>query len=717
MGRLYPNQTNFTAGELSEQLLGRVDVSKYYNGAKALENMIIRPHGGASKTPGSHYVSNTLGDNYARLVRFEFSTEQAYILEFTDQAIRFYKDNGLIVDPPSVTNGTFDTDIAGWHDHSAGGGGVGISWNGTDQRMTIDGGGAGPGNYGATDQQLTVVDGVEYALQFDSFDGDVVARVYTGDNFTGTLLAEQTFTPGVANQLDFTANGTTAYIGFYNEDGTIDVDNISVLNGAYQISTPYLEAELDDLQFAQSADVMWICHPNHQPRKLTRTGHTAWTLTLYNPTAGSFTSTDNYPAAVTFFQQRIVFGGTNNDPSKIWASVSGDYEDMSPGTGADDDAYVYVITSGSGRVPVIQWLAGADDLLIGCAGMVARATGGNYQPITPGNIDVREQTTKGAKNRQPIIMDNNAIYIQRSGRKIRDMGYQLDRDGYLASDVILLSEHVSRGGIDHMAYQDEPYAIMWAVRADGTLLGMTYEKAQDVVGWHRHIAAGTDAEFESVATIPIASGDQLWAVIKRTIDGSTVRHVVYFDSELWREALQDQPTEDEIKAVMPDCFYVDSGLTYDGGTTSTITGLSHLVGEEVAVLADGARHPNVTVQANGSISLQYDASKVHVGLPYTSKIVTLPIGDGGGYGSPAGRKMRWNKVHARLYLSHAGSVNGDALEYMDTDDVLGQPSELVTGVLTVNDTGWNDHGEVTIEQDAPLPFTVLSVGGDLELAE
>ena len=667
MARVAAQLTNFTGGEFSPRLDGRNDLAKYTSACKTLENFVIYPHGSAARRSGTQFVSEVKDSSKStRLIPFEFSTTQTYMLEFGDQYIRFYKDNGQILSGGS----------------------------------------------------------------------------------------------------------------------------------AYEISTPYLEAELFELKYAQSADVMYICHPNHAVRKLSRTGHTSWTLTeveftngpfldhnitttTANPShkdvgqtttvtfssttginggagftsddigrlvhikdghfeitsitsttvvvgtvivglgisstatedfaLGAFSDTTGYPTCVTFFEQRLVFAGTKSQPQTIFFSKSGDYENMDDGyhaTVADDDAIVYTIASN--QVNAIRFMTATRTLIIGTAGGEFTVSGGGTDiAITPTNILIKKQSNHGAANVDAIAAGNATLFLQRAKRKLRELAYNFDVDGYLAPDMTILAEHISEGGITQMAYQQEPNSILWCVRGDGQLIGFTYQRDQQVTAWHRHVFGGSfnsgQAVCESVAVIPTDDSEyQVWVIIKRTIDGSTVRYVEYLNNFDFDE------TDDT------SFNFLDSQLAYDGSATTTITGLDHLEGEEVAVLADGATHPNKTV-SSGSITLDRSSEKVKVGLPYTSLLQTMRLDAGSQDGTSQGRTKRIFDVTIRMYESIGVEVgpdlnNMERIPFRSSANPMDQGVSVFTGDKEVEFRGnYETDGFVYVRQTQPLPLTILSL--------
>jgi hypothetical protein len=659
MARVAAQLSNFTAGELSPRLDGRNDLAKYSAGCATVENMVIYPHGAAARRPGTTFIAEVKTSSAkTRLISFEFSTTQTYILELGNQYMRFYRDNGQILSSGSP----------------------------------------------------------------------------------------------------------------------------------YEISTPYLTAELFDIKFAQSADVMYITHPNHATRKLSRTGHTSWTLTevdftngpyldtntstttitasahtvgtgrTFTASANTFASTDvgrlirfrdghakvtgftdativtveilvdtgsssastdwnlgafsdttGHPSCVSFFEQRLVFAATLSQPQTVFFSKSGDYENMDAnigGTVADDDAIIYTIASN--QVNAIRFMAASRTLIIGTAGGEFTVSGGgDNDAVTPTNILIKKQSNHGAANIDAVAVANATLFVQRAKRKLRELAYNFDVDGYIAPDLTILAEHVTDGGIVEMAYQEEPLAIIWCVRNDGELVALTYQREQEVVAWHRHVFGGAfgsgKAVCESVAVIPTEDSEyELYMIIKRTINGATKRYVEFLN------------TFDFDESDNTSFNFLDSQLSYSGSAATTISGLSHLEGQTVSILADGATHPDKTV-SSGSITLDRSATDVKVGLGYTSLLKTMRIDAGAQNGTSQAKTKRIYEVTARLYESVGVEIgpdlsNMERVPFRTSSDPMDQGIPPFTGDKEVEFRGnYDTDGFMIVRQTQPLPLTILSL--------
>ena len=741
MARVAVQLTNFTGGELSPRLDGRNDLAKYASGCKTLENMIVYPHGSAARRSGTDFVAEV--ENSAektRLVPFEFSTTQTYIMEFGNEYIRFYKDDGAILEANKTITGITQANP----------GVVSITAHGYSNGDTV----VISGVVG-----MTEVNGKRFK----------VANVNTDD-----------FELQDIDGVDIDTTSFTAYASG------------GIANRVYQIATTYLTADLFQIKYAQSADVMYLCHPEYSVKKLSRTGHTSWTITEVdfdngpylddNITAvtlsssqhtvgtgrtltasaatfvstdvgrlvrfrdgygkitaftsstavtwtiikdtgsgsastdwglGAFSDTTGYPSCVTFYEQRLVFAGTEAQPQTLYFSRSGDYENMDEnrgGTIADDDAIIYTIASN--QVNAIRFLSATRTLIVGTVGGEFSVSGGGTDdPVTPTNILIKKQSNHGCANIDAIPVGNVTLFLQRAKRKIRELAYNFDVDGYVAPDMTILAEHISESGVNEMSYQQEPNQIIWGVREDGQLIGLTYQREQQVVAWHRHIFGGAfstgNAVCETIATIPTNDKEyQTWVIVKRTIDGATRRYVEYLNEFDFDE---DDDTSFN---------FLDSQLAYDGSATTTISNLDHLEGQVVSVLADGSAHPDRTV-TNGSITLARSSTKVKVGLPYTSILQTMRIDAGSQNGTSQAKTKRIYNITIRLYESIGVEVgpnlnNMESIPFRSSAQLMNEPIPVFTGDKEVEFRGnYETDGHIFVRQTQPLPLTVLSLYPEL----
>ena len=658
MARAAPALSSFTAGEISPRLEGRINLERYREGLADLTNMVVHPHGGVTRRPGTEFLGEVKNSaNYTRLIPFQFKTSDTYILEFGDQYMRVYR-NGLQVLTGSPKTITAITQAS-----------PGV--------LTSN-------SHGFSNGDEIYIDSVGGMVELNNRNfkvANVSANTFELEDLFGNAIDTTNFTA-------FTSGG--------------DADKI------YQISTPYTPANLPTVNYAQSADVMYLVHPSYEIRTLSRTNHNAWTLataTITGSPTPSLSSSDNYPSVVTFFEQRLVFAASNNNPQTIWFSKSADYLDFTVGTSADD-ALIYTIAAS--QVNAIRFLSATRILMIGTSGGEYVLTTTNDGPITPTTTQIRKYSNYGTANVQPVQVADVTLFLQRGNRKVREFRYvgEVDTAGYQAPDMTILAEHITEGGITQFAYQQEPDSVIWAVRGDGTLLGMTYRRDEQVVAWHKHIIGGEydggQAIVESIATLPNeTTEDELYMVVKRTIDGDTKRYV----EKLNVFEFGDQTT---------DAYFVDSGLEYSGSAVTSLSGLWHLPGEEISVLANGASHPDRTV-ADGEISLAFSATSAAVGYGYTSEMQTLRLEAGSVDGTSQGKPKRIHAITLRLYRTVGlevgpAAADVDRIYFRDSSMSMDQAVPLFTGDKTVEfPGGFEDDDRIYVRQTQPLPMTILAL--------
>ena len=298
------------------------------------------------------------------------------------------------------------------------------------------------------------------------------------------------------------------------------------------------------------------------------------------------------------------------------------------------------------------------------------------------------------------------MFVQRASRKVRELVYNFDSDSYQAPDLTVLAEHITNTGVTEMAFQQEPDNIVWCVLTDGRLVGMTYRREEQVVGWHEHIIGGSfgsgNAVVESIAVVPgDLNEDSVYMVVKRTVNGSTVRYVEYFSSFDFGTDVQD-------------AFFVDSGLTYTGSAATTISGLGHLEGQTVSILANGASHPTKVV-SSGAITLDRSTTKAHIGLGFNSTLQTMRVDAGGTEGTAQGKIKRIHDITLRLFRTvgiQVGSSESeiDRIPFRSSADAMGSALPMFTGDKEVEFRGGYDNdGFIVVKQNQPLPTTILAI--------
>ena len=790
---------------MSPEMWGRLDDVKFQTGAATMRNFIATPQGPAENRAGTQFVREVKDSTKrTRLIPFTYSTTQTMVIEMGAGYLRFHTQGATL------------------------GPGTPAAYNGATA-YTVG--------------SLVSSGGVNY---------------YCIAATTGNAPPNATY--------------------WYAQP-----------SGIYEIPSAYGEADLFDIHYVQSADVLTLVHPGYAPRELRRLGATTWTLTAINfgapisaPTGVSstsshtgagtvitytyvvtaiasdelgesvqssstsvgadfskldtitvswsavsgaarynvyklqgglygfigqttgtsivddniapdtgitppvydsvFGSTDNYPGAVTYFEQRRLFAGTNNAPQTIWMTKSGTESDMSYSIPTEDtDRIKFRVAAREANT--IRHLVPLTQLLALTSAAEWRISPVNSDVITPTTISVRPQSYVGASNVQPSIVNNTVVYGSARDGHVRELGYSWQASGFVTGDLSLRSTHLFDGlSITDMCYSKAPHPLLWFISSNGDLLGLTYIPEQQVAAWHRH---DTDGDFESCTAVAEGTEDSLYVIVKRTIGGSTKRYVERFATRA--------------VSSLENCFHVDSGLTYNGtnttsttvtvtggtawtpaevltitasaaifqfpattdvgdvivltgsdgtkyrltilSTTSTtvatarvdktlavalrgvatatwawarnaVSGLTHLNGKTVSVLADGAVMPQVVV-SGGSVTIQRPATIITVGLPYDSDLETLPLTlQIEAFGQ--GRAKNINTAFVRVYRSSGLFVgpNEDRLVEAKwrTTEPYGSPPDLKTDEVTVVLTpSWQQGGQIFIRQSDPLPLTIVGL--------
>ena len=788
MARVSTILTNFRAGELSPKLSGRIDLQKYSEGCDTLENMLVFPSGGITRRPGTSFAGRSKDDGKVKLVNFEFSDEQAYVLEFGANYIRFFKDGGILTEATKTITAITKANPA---------------------VVTAT-------SHGYSNGDRVFVSGVVGMTEVNNREFTVANK--TTNTFELSGINSSSFTP-------YTSGGTSRKI--------------------VEVSTTYSVTEIFEINFAQTADVLFIAHKSHEPAKLTRTSTTSFTLadidftdgpyldenisttTIYasaatgtginlvasaatfesghvgalfrfreiietshdawaastsyaqndtvrnagnvykktnsgshtsgttppvhttgtetygsidwefqhsgtgfvkitgftsstqvaadvkstlpasvvgssNPTTkwseGAFSSVRGFPKALAFYEERLFFAGTTHQPQTIFGSVSADFENHTPGTNDDDAVNV---TIASDQVNVIKHLLPGRFLQILTTSAEFTLSGGTgTTAVTPTNVNVLRETTFGTSQVRPLRAGNSTILVQKGTEKVKEITFDLDTDGLLGVDLTVLADHITRGGLTDMIWQQEPELILWFVGADGALIGLTYDRANGTVGWHGHTLGGSGV-VESITAIPSGAEDQVYLSVKRTINSATVRHIVFLKSI-------------NFGTDVADAFFVDSGLTYSGSATTTITGLNHLEGETVQILADGSAHADKTV-SGGTVTLDRSVTKAHIGLGFSSVVKTLRLEAGANDGTSQGKIKRIHGVTAR-FLDTVGAELGpdtsnlDRIPFRDSSMAMDTAVPMFTGDKEISfPAGYDNDAQVVIRQSQPLPMTVVAI--------
>ena len=589
MPKASPIILNFSSGELSSLFDGRVDLEEYPSGCSEIRNMIPLLQGPVTRRPGLRHVRE-VKDSTDRCgyLTFQFNVTQSYVLELGDLYMRFYTNHGIVLNgtnPLELTTiwtaaDLFDSD-GNFMLRSYQSGDVmyitHISGSYPVQKLIRTGalswsiddflGEGGPFESVDPDNTITV-----YA---SAVSGSVTvtasSAIFNSDHVGSLFLIEQKIAD---DNLPWEA-GKAITSGNYRR---VDNRNYQALNtattggvtpthssgSAYDggVSWQFLDAGygyglITAVNSAGTVATMTV--QSRLPVQSVASGN-ATTLWAF----GSWSNDLGWPTHVTNFRERLTFAKSSS--LELDLSESGDFErfrqkDFS-GEVVTDSAIKIQITSPQSNP--IEWMVAADTLLVGTAGgefAVGEIT--TNEPLGPGNIKADQKTSYGSKSVDAITVSDSVLFVQRSGRKLRDLSFSIEIDGFRSTNLSILSPHLLPIGkaITQIAYQQEPDSIIWVLRSDGALLATTINANQKRFGWHRHPIGGNGI-VEAIAVIPTPSGDsdELWLIVRRTINGATKRYVEYLEDK-W-----DGENEDIV-----DAFYLDSGLTYEGYENATLT--------------------------------------------------------------------------------------------------------------------------------------------------
>jgi hypothetical protein len=690
--------------------------------------------GAARFSPGTRYVDACLDpDERSWLARFEFSDEQAFVLEFSNNQLGFFQDRARLEVTPNVpyviatpyTSASMLNADGSWA----------LSLVQTGDVIYIAGGGYKPqklsrlGNTNWTLDDLYPDDGPFLELDLD-LTTTVEVSATTGAGITITASANL-----------FTAAHVGALIRIERKDAQDLIPwepVIQAVVGTYCISDGKTYLCTDDFYSAAGGSVQPTHtrgkaldgNPNSSPLRAREweyvdsgygvariVGYASPTVVTADViedfdfpqqllTVGSIryqfgawgTDADaEWPKFVSLWRDRLVWAGLRD----VWLSKSGEYEKM-----ALDDFGEQLPESGvniriqSQDNNAIRWLATTNALLVGTAAAEFAITeAATATPFGPANVKSVRKSAFGGSGVKPVTAGMGTFFVEKTGRRVREIQFDQESTAYSAKDVTILAEHITTSGIIQMEHQNSPESVLWAVRSDGVLLGFTYEPDQDVYAWHQRPFSGL---VESVTTIPSPDGsrDDVWLSVLRVIDNATVRYVERIEEFLG------------IDAPIEDARHLECGLVYDSVPASTFYP-TWLEGVTVAVVADGAVIPSQTV-TGGEITLTKQYSMVYLGIPYTGRLRTMRLEGGSAEGTSQGKTKRLAKVVCRLNRSLGGRVGNsfDDLQnilYRTPQDLMNVSPPLFSGdkILALT-SGFETDGYLCLEQNQPLPLDLLA---------
>jgi hypothetical protein len=752
-------QPSFASGEFAPALYGRVDVAKYQVGLRTARNVFVHVQGGVSNRPGTEYVGPVKNHSQgARLIPFKFNTTDTYQLEFGDFYMRVIRNGGHVLEPTvAISDATAANPVvvtATGHGYSDGDdvyitGVVGMTeLNGrwfrvanktantielTDQvtGANIDGTGFTAYTSGGTVARVyTVTMPYTWAdiatlkftqnadvmtLTHPSYDVRELSRLTDHDDWS---IATVTFTPEIATPTGGSvtpqgAAGSTTYnykvtaIADEGSEESLPTSALSTSTGNATLdSTNFNRIAWSTVAGAGKYDVYKADGDSGLYGYIGTTEDLQFDDTNYDPDTSvtppkartPFAATDDKPGAVTYHEQRRIFGGSNNKPDTWWATQIGNNNNLSVSDPLRDDDAI-TATLNAREVNEIRHFLSMNDLLVFTSGAEWKINSGQEAAFGPNTVKQKLQSEWGSSHLPPLLIGSDAIWVESSGAYVLSATYTLDSDSYRGPDMTTFAKHLFEGyTLSEWAFAKMPRRLVHAVRSDGQMIVMAFNRDQEVVAWTHY---DTNGLYESVSTVREGTEDAVYTIVKRTINGNTVRYIERQKSRYF--------------TTVEDCFFVDCGLTYDGAAAKTISGLDHLEGETVVALADGNVVSGLTV-TNGAITLAEAAAKVHVGLSYTSDVETLNVESP--QGTIQGKKIKVPEVTVRFEQSRGlwvGPSSDKLVEMKQREfEVMGSPTALLTGDKRIKiKPDWGSNGRLFLRQQDPLPMTILAIIPDV----
>ncbi|PLC03425.1 hypothetical protein CY658_21660 [Variovorax sp. RO1] len=642
-------QTAFLGGEVSPKMLGRTDLKGYDTSTKTMLNALPFYHGGTKRRPGTFFHGEVRDSSFAvKLVPFIYSRTQSFLCVFNNSRIQFIKDGDFIETSPGV-------------------------------RYEI--------THPYTSDELN-------ELRFAQFGNSVY---FTHPNYPPKRLFRTGDTSWTFTDMAFVHRALTDY---WYENANIrfriisNTTNPYTAGGVFTVTSPggggaatatFAGTGYGQMVAASKAGspaetwTVTCIYADSQRQEWSVVGSVSGAMAL-------LFKAGNYPAAIAFYQQRMFLAGTPAQPQTLWGSKSGSDLDITNFTrGPDDNDGVELTLASSSNDMILHMVPSPTDLLIMSYAneFVMSSTSGVYTPKT---AIVKPQTTYGCNLVSPLRIGNAAVFVQRDGRRVRAAAYDLGKGSNTAADMTVTSEHITGTGVIDMAFQQDPDFNVWLIRKDGYLVSLTYLNEQDVIAWARH---DTDGWFKAVATIPENNSDTTYVCVERLVNGVYKKYIESIDYVL--------------KSLSDATIFGANAVA-----KTTWTGLGHLEGKEVVIVGDNSNATRKIV-TGGQIVLDVAAKEVAIGLPYTTTIELLhpnPQVDGG---TARGRQLSVHEVTLVVDQTVSCKVNGSPVAFNSIGQLADKAPVPYSGDKRLASMGWGTPLNMKIEQELPMPFTLLAV--------
>jgi hypothetical protein len=655
MSRFVSIQTNFSTGELDPLLRARVDLGAYANALEKATNVVCQPQGGIRRRPGSRYVTalpNSGAESAAngvRLVEFEFSTSDSYMLCFTHNRMYIFKAGVLITNINGTGNPFLSTS------------GVGLT-------------GARLNNIVWTQSADTLIvvhpDVAPISIVRGANDATWTASVITFDS-----IPKYAFTVSVTNPAGtLTPSAVSGKVTLTASSGVFTSGAV----GQYINVTPQGRAKI--VRFNSSTSVDAITEFPFFNTSAIANG--SWDYESGYEAVWS--SGKGWPRSVTFHEGRLYFGGSKSRPSTIWGSKVGLFFDFEATEGLDDDAVEATLDTNTFNA-IVDIISGRD--------LQVFTTGGEFyvpqnglDPITPTNFFVKTASRNGTQQGVRVQqLESGTLFIQRQGKSLNEFAYTDTQATYVTQKISLLAGHLLKGpsriALRRSVATDENDLLLITNTNDGTMAVFSLLRAQNVIAPSEFITV--DGAYVDVS-VDIST---IYTVVRRNVNGVNQFYVEIFDNNLLTDSAK-------------------SGT----GVVSTVA-MSHLVTESVNIIEDGTVQANQVVPGGGTVTLpRATVSSYEIGLPITVEARTMPVDLKLQTGTRLGFKKRIVEVNALVVDTQHMKINGTQIPFRSFGDILDEPIALYTGTKTLHGIlGYTQEAKITISQDIPLKMTLLGI--------
>lgn len=743
-----PIQRSFTGGEQSLTLGARADLQRWRTSMERIENFVVRVQGGMERCPGTKDVYGALANSV--LLPFAFGSNDGYALEFGVNTLRFFRDYGVllnggvtyaiatpfaagdlptlcpaqIADRMYISSGTQPLQelkrlgTTNWTLGAAALKNGPFMDENTDKAVLL-----------YTPDATELTEGTNFTLK--AFGGDVFQAGHVGAQFllriqsngkhdkwinghdgtgVGAIVVWDGNTYKCTNPGPNNKTGPNPPVHLFGEewDGRTDgsgckwlylhsgygVATVTAFTNAKQVTAQVQSYVPDEFQATETIAGGVVT-------AIAGGGSFRWS-------EGAFSDVRGYPKLCQVHKDRLYLASTTAEPTKIWASVIDDFPNFDAQSGLDNKGFSEQMGSNTGRVNVPRWMLSSKRLAIGTTGDEHVLVPASAGPITADNVDIDDATEEGSAPIRAEKVDG-PIFVSADLRRVNRLGYDFQTDTYQTSDLTIEADHITAPGIAGMAWQRDPYRLLWCIKTDGSCCVLTSRKDEGVNGWQRRTFV--KGNVKSLCAVPAPSGvrQDMWFIVERALAAGTVRRIESLAPFFERGAADVSGTID-----VKTAWFVDDGFQYSGAAVTTIGFIpAHLEGETVNILADGKVMPPQVV-TGGQFTIPTAASVITFGLPLIAPATNLRYDKDAAGGKLAAKPVRTGAVVLDV-INAAGvkaAAKGKSPELLRPSGGQGYDiaAPLYTGPLEVEfDTDWDNEAQIDILCDQPLPCTIRSM--------